>query len=264
MFNTCPKCGYTRKPTDSAPVGVCPGCGLIFEKYLKARFRVEESAPGDTASVAVRGGFTGKELLRLLLAIREPVVPAFFWLRCLVFLGLFVWGWRFIFMDYYIYQGSVRVDLAIPEIGNSFMHLINLPFHEAGHVLFRPFGWFMMVLGGSLMQLLIPLIVLLWFLLKEQDTFGAHVGLWWLGQSLMDLAPYINDARRGQMLLLGGHTGADSPGMHDWANILGYLGISHLDHRIAGFTDGLGVLLMLLSFVWGGLLLYRQYRHLPR
>ena len=29
-------CGYSRKPTDTAPPTECPGCGIIFEKYLAA------------------------------------------------------------------------------------------------------------------------------------------------------------------------------------------------------------------------------------
>ena len=40
------------------------------------------------------------------------------------------------------------------------------------------------------------------FLFREGNAFGAAVGLWWLGQSLMDLAPYINDARALALPLL--------------------------------------------------------------
>jgi hypothetical protein len=35
----------------------------------------------------------------------------------------------------------------LPALGDSFLHLINLVFHEAGHVVFAPFGSFMMALG---------------------------------------------------------------------------------------------------------------------
>ena len=42
--------------------------------------------------------------------------------------------------------------------GESFLHLINLPFHEFGHVLFSPFGDYMRSLGGTLGQLLMPAI----------------------------------------------------------------------------------------------------------
>ena len=94
-------------------------------------------------------------------------------------------------------------------------------------------------------------------LLRHGDPFGASVGLWWLGQSLMDLAPYINDARALALPLLGGGTGADRPGFHDWENILGYLGLLEWDHGIAWFTDTLGESLMLLSLVWAGWLLWR-------
>jgi hypothetical protein len=41
-------------------------------------------------------------------------------------------------------------------VGRSFMHLINLPFHEAGHLIFSVLGDFLRVLGGTLGQLLIP------------------------------------------------------------------------------------------------------------
>ena len=46
----------------------------------------------------------------------------------------------------------------------SFLHMINLPFHEAGHILFGPFGDFMSTLGGSLTQVLVPLVCLVAFL----------------------------------------------------------------------------------------------------
>ena len=45
-----------------------------------------------------------------------------------------------------------------PEVIGGFLHLINLPFHEAGHIVFSPFGDFMTVLGGSLFQIIVPLI----------------------------------------------------------------------------------------------------------
>jgi hypothetical protein len=77
----------------------------------------------------------------------------------------------------------------------------------------------------------------------------------------MDLAPYINDARAQQLMLLGGGTGTDMPGMHDWNNILGYLDLLAQDHRIAVFTDTLGEILMLVALLWGaGLLVLMQQR----
>lgn len=73
--------------------------------------------------------------------------------------------------------------------GESFLHLINLPFHEAGHLLFIPLGRFMTILGGSLGQILMPLVCLTTFLIKTRDPFGASVALWWTAESFMDIAP---------------------------------------------------------------------------
>ena len=139
------------------------------------------------------------------------------------------------------------------------MHNINLVFHEAGHVLFVPFGDFMMVLGGSLGQLMMPMVVLLTFLLRYHNPFGAAVSLWWFAQSCMDLAPYIGDARRGELLLLGGVTGMEAPGFHDWRNLLSRTGMLHHDHRIASVVDIAGETLMWVALAWAAVILYRQY-----
>jgi hypothetical protein len=58
------------------------------------------------------------------------------------------WGLWFIQTDY-----SQLIN-GLPEINYSFMHLVDLIFHEAGHVLFIPFDRFMTILGGPLTQLL--------------------------------------------------------------------------------------------------------------
>jgi hypothetical protein len=99
-----------------------------------------------------------------------------------------------------------------------FMHLVNLPFHEAGHIIFMPFGRFMMFLGGTLAQLLMPIICMSALLMTSRNTFGASASLWWLGQNFMDIAPYINDSRALKLILIGGVTGREVEG-HDWENV---------------------------------------------
>jgi len=132
-------------------------------------------------------------------------------------------------------------------VNGSFLHLINLPFHEAGHVLFSPFGRFMTILGGSLMQVLVPVVCAVSFG-RRHDWFATMVCVWWAGQNLVDLAPYIGDARALQLVLLGGFTGAEVEG-HDWEALLQMLGWLHLDRRlgmgahIAGSAVMIGALL---------------------
>lgn len=248
MYETCPKCSYKRQPADTGDPGICPGCGIIFAKWMKQQF----TPPAPAVDYYQEN--EQQDLLAYLvdkvLYVEPKTDPAFFYGRLIFFIILVLWGWQFMWMDF---------TLNPPEIGNSFMHRINLVFHEAGHVLFIPFGWFMTILGGTLGQLLMPIVVMLVFLFKNQNTFGASVGLWWLGQSFMDVAPYINDALKQELVLLGGHTGADAPGNHDWNNILIEFNRLEKCHEYATFAHNTGVIIMLVAFVWGGYILYQQY-----
>jgi len=96
-----------------------------------------------------------------------------------------------------------------------------------------------------------------------RDTFGASIGLWWTGESILDLAPYIDDARSMSMQLLGGNTGASSPyGFHDWNYILSELDILKHDHLLSDIAATGGKLIMSLSLIWGAVLLVRQFSRL--
>jgi hypothetical protein len=170
--------------------------------------------------------------------------------RALVLLLIIVWGLKYIF-------SSLESNYS----GSSFMHLINLPFHEAGHVIFRIFGQFMMTLGGSLTQCVVPLICLLTFLMKTRDPFAASISLWWLGENLIDLAPYINDARALKLMLLGGVTGRDVDDYHDWEFILRKLGLLEYDHLLAKAAHMVGAFMMICAFIWGAGVLLTQYRN---
>ena len=188
----------------------------------------------------------------VLLFVEPKVNPFTFGGRVIIGLVLFIWGWKFIL-----------TPMATNYAGNSFFHFVNLPFHEAGHLFFQLFGRWMTSLGGTLGQLLIPLSCLLILLFKTRDPFGASVSLWWLGESLMDIAPYINDARNQELLLLGGITGREADyGYHDWEFILNEVGLLRYDHTLASIAQFLGIVLMLLSFAWAAVVLLKQYRHL--
>ena len=136
------------------------------------------------------------------------------------------------------------------DVNESFLHLPNLVFHEAGHVIFSPFGRFLTVLGGSLLQCLIPVIAAVSFI-KQEQPFSAAICGWWAGQNLVDLAPYIADARALRMVLLGGRTGAEVEG-HDWEYILTQLGVTHLDRGIGMTAYALGIAIMIGALIYAG------------
>jgi hypothetical protein len=184
--------------------------------------------------------------------VEEDANPLYFGGRVLFFLLILVWG----------------VKLILTPMGdgykmNSFMHLVNLPFHEAGHIVFRLFGQWIASLGGTLGQMLMPLICLAVFLLQARNPFGASACLWWFGENFMDIAPYINDARTLKLPLLGGNVGESSPyGFHDWEYLLNEIGWLRYDHTLAQVADKTGAILVLISLAWGGYLLLGQFRNL--
>jgi len=249
-YETCPECHYTRPSTDDSPADICPSCGLVFWKWEKYH-SPEEYGTGDPPRFTTD---TGKAAPFWQQAIWDHVghCPATDWFtwsgRCGVLLALCAWGGWFVLL------GPSHTAV----IGECFLHRVNLVFHEAGHVLFSPFGDFLHVMGGSLGQVLMPLIVMLSFLVKDRDPFAAAVGLWWIGQSAMDISIYIDDARSLELPLLGGGTGYDNPDRHDWNNLLARLGLLDSDHVLAQSVYMIGRLLMVAACLWGGVVLYRQ------
>jgi len=140
-----------------------------------------------------------------------------------------------------------------------FLHKPLLVIHEAGHVIFGIVGnELLMVLGGSLMQVLMPLILMIAFLWKR-DFFAAAAMCWWAGQSLVDVAPYINDARMLQLPLLGGGTGREIEG-HDWEFILTRLGCLNADIYLARGVLAAGRAWMLMALAWAATVLALQWR----
>jgi hypothetical protein len=169
---------------------------------------------------------------------------------------------RGVFLAFLIWYGWPMLTATMKELGDSsfFVHLIHLPFHEAGHVIFGLLGnQLLHSLGGTLGQLLMPLGLLLAFRLRNKDAFGAAVALWLFGQSLVDCAPYINDARVLRLTLITGFTGREAEG-HDWEQILTSLGWLHRDVYIARDVLFAGRLVMVGAYVWGLVALVDQYR----
>lgn len=175
------------------------------------------------------------------MSILSPISSIFS--KGVLLLALLWISWPLIFSPIDYWQGNAAA--------RSFLHNINLPFHEFGHILFRPFGQFMHSLGGSLGQLLMPIIcfyVLLW---RTRDAFGAAVCLWWLGENFLDLVAYINDAKALTMPLMGGNEGRSSPyGFHDWEYILTESGSIHHAADFARIVHFLGSMLMIGALIW--------------
>ncbi len=249
VYKECPKCGYKRGPEDAeANPLICPACGIAYQKWLDRQKGIKtrsqrEIEDLDTSRMPESSFFRQHE------DEPERVQMAVFAGRAITWVGLFIWGWSFILAG---------VDWE--SIGGSFMHNINLPFHEFGHLFFRPFGEFMTILGGSLFQVLWPLGLMAAFILQRGDQFAASVMLWWAGQSLIDVSPYIADAKDRVIPLVGG-LGEE---FHDWGNILAMTNSLDKAKSLARFSFSLGAMVMLLSFAWGAYVLHRQSQNIAK
>ena len=111
------------------------------------------------------------------------------------------------------------------------------------------------------MQLLVPAVCAAVLLLRTRDAFGASVALWWLAENFMDIAPYINDARSLNLILLGGFTGRDVADYHDWEYILSKLGLLQMDHALANLSHFIGILLMIGALIWGAVVIRQSFAH---
>ena len=162
------------------------------------------------------------------------------------------WRWRAPLLLFLAWTG-VR-HLMDPEYWSIFMGL-TLGLHELGHVLWSPFGEMLGIAGGSITQLLAPLVAafLLW---RQRDFFGVAVCGAWLSFSLANLATYIADAREGALPLVSLGDGEDV--IHDWNWLLDAAGWLQHDASIARFTRLLSGAALVLSLALGAWLCRRM------
>ncbi|MCL2767451.1 MAG: hypothetical protein FWE49_01800 [Synergistaceae bacterium] len=120
----------------------------------------------------------------------------------------------------------------------------NLIIHEAGHVIFSLFGQTMHLLGGTLLECIVPIAFLISFWRSRQPVGVAFSGIW-LGENFLYISRYILDAMPMKLPLLGG---ANS--IHDWNAILGSWDILHHYKIIGNTVFVLGWIIMIISAIW--------------
>ncbi|HEX8000301.1 MAG TPA: hypothetical protein VF528_18095 [Pyrinomonadaceae bacterium] len=121
---------------------------------------------------------------------------------------------------------------------------VNLVMHEAGHILFMPFGEFVMIAGGSLFQLIVPVVFAIYFY-HQGKHYSCALVLLWVGESLLNVSVYAGDAVSMQLPLLGGQ---DS--IHDWRYMLEHLGWLSHTAKIARALHATAFLLVLGATAW--------------
>ena len=188
-----------------------------------------------------------ERLKSLAFHVPDDLEPLHVYVRAALLAGLVIYGLKLMAMDIPSWQ-----------MASSLIHLPMVPIHEFGHVLFRPFGEFMMLLGGSLFQAGLPLALGGIFLVQRRDPFAAAVMLWWSAVAVMDTAPYIYDAQEPAHVLLTGRTG--ETGAHDFIDVLGDLGLLKKAQAVGYAVHRFGAVMLFASLAWATVTVWRQFQ----
>lgn len=246
-YASCPKCGHAPLPDNQAAPASCLRCGVVFAKISAANSASIRRDGPSRASLDAAPGLLPR-CAAMLMHVPDAVARPYWIARGLTLAVCCFWTLSIL----------SSIDIAAGESGSFFLWAVLTPFHEAGHYLiFRWFGQFIMILGGTLGQHLMPVVLAGALLVKRRDPFGAALFTWLLGYSVVMMAVYMFDALDPRMMLLDGRTGADSDG-HDWQNIFGDLGLL-LHARGIGIFFGLaGRAIMIGSLAWAGAIVWLQ------
>jgi len=143
-------------------------------------------------------------------------------------------------------------ETRVPLLG-----LVDLGFHELGHLVTYPLPDVVTAAMGSVTQVLVPVGLALYFLLLRGDRVGAGVCFAWAATSAQDASVYIADAPSQRLSLIGGQ--------HDWAFVLGpqHLNALRSAHAIAAVVKGIGFMLLVAGLACCAAGLLRRPRVRP-
>jgi hypothetical protein len=139
--------------------------------------------------------------------------------------------------------------------GFLFLDYVNLMIHEGGHLFFSWGGHTVMLLGGTLGELLVPLLCAAFFFFHRQ-TYGLAFSLFWFSENFLYIGTYMADARACALPLVNSDIG-------DWTLLFGQWGLLLYDVKIGHFTRQLGWLGMLGVIGWLAHRLYQDAHPQP-
>jgi len=123
---------------------------------------------------------------------------------------------------------------------------VNLIVHEAGHLLFGWLGYWPGIYGGTWLELLAPLGLVVFFVYQRQPV-GVAFAAFFFFENFLYISVYMADAR-AQLLPLVSTGGGDAD--HDWYLILSRWGLLRHDAALAQVVRLAGWLGMLATLGW--------------
>ncbi len=216
---------------ESSDTAACPYCGAgnpLDNEFCGACYKNLHIPAGVRAEAKVRKLMSGTRA-RSAASAAESRPAVRLWARALLVAGLFLFYLQWFKKENYF----------------SPLDFVNLGFHEAGHIFLGFFGRFIMFLGGTLFQLLVPAVCLL-HLKRRGANLGWQLCLFWLGENLLNISIYAGDAIKQTLPLVGG-------GEHDWTYLLTETGLIAHPAGVAGVIFLAGSAVIFLSFWFIGL-----------
>jgi hypothetical protein len=140
----------------------------------------------------------------------------------------------------------------------------NLAIHEAGHPLFGifadenqiGFGYTLMILGGTLLELIVPLTCAAYFFFRREAT-GSSFCAFWFFENFLYIGTYMSDARAASLPLVGS-------GDSDWTVLFTQWNLMLLDQQIGHSMRAIGWLGMVASISWFAYQSLRERRRFSR
>ena len=147
-----------------------------------------------------------------------------------------------------IFYGLLLAQAARAGFGDYLLlDYVNFFSHEGGHFFFSWFGETLTILGGTLAQLLVPLLLAVYFAWHRQTSAVAFASFWFF-ENFLPTGTYMADARIQTLPLVG--PGGGDPEGHDWTNLFVMWNLLGYERQIGGTTRFLGWVGMLATIAW--------------
>lgn len=130
----------------------------------------------------------------------------------------------------------------------------DLLIHEGGHLIFGFAGQFIQILGGSLMQTLMPILFAAYFAFKK-SWYSLAFCVFWFGVNLISVGIYMADANTMVLPLLGG-----DGTIHDWHYLFNQMNVLQNAEIIGATVRSIGALFIVGGFFGMGWNIFATFR----